>query len=67
MALTYNNQFEIELGKLVEAERQHVLDLLATGGGIEDFAAYRERVGYLRALGKVVELFEDVQKVLNQR
>lgn len=67
MALTVNMQFEAELLSRVGEMRKRKLDQLGIGGGITDFAAYREQVGYLRALSEVTEACSEVQAELNKR
>lgn len=67
MALTYNNQFEAELRKVVEQQRAEVLERLELGGGVPDYPAYREQVGYLRALKNFGDWCEEVRSTLEKR
>lgn len=67
MALTYNNQFEAELRKVAAEQRVEVLEKLALGGGVPDYPAYREQVGYLRALKDLGDWCEEVRSTLEKR
>jgi hypothetical protein len=62
-----HSQFAIELEKLIVAEQDRVKDIIARGG-LEDFAAYREHVGQLRAYRKVLEdFYEDAHSIVDQK
>jgi len=65
--LTYNNQFELELKKLIETERERILENLSLGSSVEDFASYKQLVGRLAALRWVVEACDDVNVTLAKR
>ena len=67
MALTFNMQFETELRKIVSQKRDEVLSKLEIAGGVDDYAAYREQVGYLRALGDMGDWCNEVSLKLEQR
>lgn len=67
MALTYNSQFETELRKIVEDERQRVRDELEGAEAVKDYAAYRERIGYLRALKDVGDWCAETETKLSKR
>lgn len=67
MALTHNMQFGADLVARIGEMRNRKLEQLGIGGGITDFAAYREQVGYLRALDEVQVACDEVQAQLNKR
>lgn len=64
--LTYNGQFEKLLRERVEEERERVRDEIAGGQAVQTFEAYRERVGYLRALDELEGWCADVTTDLNK-
>lgn len=66
-ALTYNNAFDTELRAMIAEEANRVGDHIITGSGIEDYAAYMRKVGYIEALNKVVEFCDDVHEQLEKR
>lgn len=59
-------QFEQVLSDIIADERAAVLDELAEGAP-EDYAAYRERVGYIRALGLFRSWCAEAGKKLDER
>jgi len=65
--LTYNNQFEIELKKLIEGEIKRLSDNVTTGGGVQDYADYKNQIGKISGLRMAIELCEDAQDILNKR
>lgn len=54
-ARTYANLFEEKLLQRVAAERQRVMGYLEGGEAVTTFEAYREHVGYLKALREIDE------------
>lgn len=65
MASIFRDQFENELVKMLDAERATKLAELEFGGGVEDYASYRERVGYLQALKAIQEMFDAIHTKIN--
>jgi hypothetical protein len=65
--LTYNSLYEKELVKLVEEEIMRLMDRLSTGAAIEDFAQYKNIVGQIQGLRKIVELNNEVQFILSKK
>jgi len=66
--LTANNQYEHELKKRVDEERERLKDILEAGIAIKDYAQYQNYVGQLAAYNKVTStFFEDVNTTLNKR
>lgn len=65
--LTGNTQFEIELKKLIAAEIERLRDDLETGHAVIDHSKYREYVGELRALRKVVNSYCDEANQINDK
>lgn len=65
-AITTNNLFENELRKLIAAEREDTRNKLESGSPV-DYAAYRERVGFLRALKEVEDMCLEVNIQLEKR
>ena len=65
-AVTYNNRFAEILMKKVEGVREDLAMQLATGASVGDFAAYREKVGYLRALTDLRAWCDEAETDLNK-
>ena len=65
--LTYNTLYEKELIKLVEEEIMRLMDRLSTGAAIEDFSQYKNIVGQIQGLRKIVELNDEVQSILSKK
>lgn len=59
-------QFEAVLKQIVTEERELMLEDMANGAP-EDYAAYREIVGYIRALDQYEEWCAEVGKRLDER
>ncbi len=59
-------QFEAALKEIVAIEREQALEDLATGSA-EDYPAYRETVGFIRALDQFGEWCAEVAKKLDER
>jgi hypothetical protein len=59
-------QLEAKLKEIVAAEREEAVDDLASGGP-EDYAAYRETVGFIRALDQFGAWCAEAGKQLDER
>lgn len=59
-------QLEAKLKEIVAAEREQAVDDLAAGGP-EDYAAYREQIGFIRALDSFDGWCADAAKQLEER
>jgi len=56
-----------EAFKLIEDERKVVLEQLELGGAIQDYASYREKVGYLAGFRRTLEIFEEAAVNVEKR
>ncbi len=65
--LTYNNQFEIELKKLLDAEIERLTEIIMIGAAIDDHATYRMYVGKVIALKDVHAMCEEANAELAKR
>lgn len=65
--LNYNNQFEIELKKLVEDEITRISDNVTGGVSVVDYADYKNQTGKIKGLRMAIELCEEAQSILNKR
>jgi hypothetical protein len=59
-------QLETKLKEIIAAEREERVSNLADGGP-EDYAAYREEVGYIRALDEFGSWCAEAGKQLDER
>jgi|APCry1669192062_1035393.scaffolds.fasta_scaffold55125_1 hypothetical protein len=64
--LTYNNQFEIELTKIVEEEIAKLQESLAQGTA-SDFADYKLKAGKILGLRMALEYCGEVQSIIARR
>jgi hypothetical protein len=65
--MTYNNQFEAELKKLLTAEIDRLTDNLTNPASVIDYADYKHHVGKIIALRGVFDLFDEVNTILSKR
>lgn len=65
--MNYNNMFEFELRKLVEAEIIRLSENLANPAAVVDYAEYKHQVGKILALRSVFDLCEEVNTTLSKR
>lgn len=65
--MNYNNQFEIELKKLIDAEILRLTDNLTNPAGVVDYADYKHHVGKIIALRGVFDLCDEVNTILSKR
>lgn len=65
--MNYNNMFEFELMKLVEAEITRLTDNVTNGAAIVDYCDYKHQIGKISGLRAVFDLCEDVNKTLSER
>lgn len=59
-------QFETKLKEIVDAQRDAVIAELVSGGP-EDYAAYRETVGFIRGLDQIDRWCVEAFKELDER
>jgi hypothetical protein len=62
---TYNNLFRTELEELINVEIARIKDNLALGMGITDYPEYRYHTGQVLALGRVLDLCDEVETNLS--
>lgn len=65
--MNFNNMFEFELRKLVEAEILRLSENLTNPAAIVDYAEYKHQVGKIMALRSVFDLCEEVNATLSKR
>ena len=63
---TFNEHVLYELRKMVLEERDAVITIVSSGGGINDFPAYKEKVGRLFAYQRVIELFQEAVEIVEK-
>mgnify|MGYP003342044901 CR=1 FL=1 len=65
--LTYNNQFELELMKLIDERIAHITDTVMLGMAVVDYADYKYQIGQIAGLKSIIELSGEVNTILSQR
>ena len=65
--LTYNNQFQLELMKLVDEKIAHLVENVVLGMAVSDHAEYRYQIGQIAGLKSIIELSDEVNSILAQR
>lgn len=65
--MNYNNMFEFELRKLVEAEILRLSENLANPAAVVDYAEYKHQVGKIIALRAVFDLCDEANATLSKR
>ena len=67
MAQTFSDLIVTELCRLVIEEADKELEIIAIGGGIEEYGAYREKVGRIYGYRKLHELLEQARENVEKR
>jgi len=65
--MNYNNMFEFELRKLVEAEILRLSENLTNPAAVVDYSEYKHQVGKITALRAVFDLCDEVNTILSKR
>jgi hypothetical protein len=65
--MNFNNMFEFELRKLVEAEILRLSENLTNPAAVVDYAEYKHQVGKITALRAVFDLCDEVNTTLSKR
>jgi hypothetical protein len=65
--MTYNNLFELELLKLVEAEIELAIEKLTHPAAIIDFADYKYHLGKIAAYRAINDLCGEVNSIISKR
>jgi hypothetical protein len=65
--LTYNNQFHIELKKILDEEIEKLVEQITNKLSVSDFANYTYIVGKINALREVYGYCEEVNTILSKR
>lgn len=65
--MNYNNLFEFELIKLVEAEIARLSENITHPGVVVDYPDYKYQIGKIEGLREVFTLCEEANKVLSER
>jgi hypothetical protein len=56
-----------ELRKLILEEIEYQSHILETGSNLPDFASYKEIVGKLASLRKIIDFFEEANSIVEKR
>lgn len=65
---TASSHFEAELRKRIEAQMEHVRDVLCNPEAVKDYNFYMGYIGEYRALRQVLEVFcDEINTKINQR
>ena len=65
--LTYNNQFQLELMKLIDERIAHITDNVMLGMSVVDYTEYKHQIGKVEGLRAIIELSEEVNTILSKR
>lgn len=65
--LTYNNQFQLELMKLIDERIAHITENVMLGMSVVDYADYKYQIGKVEGLRAIIELSEEVNTILSKR
>lgn len=65
--LTYNNQFELELMKLIDAEISRITENVTLGMSVVDYADYKYQIGKIAGLRSIIDLSDEVNTILSNR
>lgn len=65
--LTYNNQFQLELMKLIDERIAHITENVMLGMSVVDYPEYKYQIGRVEGLRSIIELSEEVNTILSKR
>lgn len=65
--MNYNQMFEFELRKLVEAEIARLTENLTNSASVEDYSDYKYQAGKISALRGVFDLCEEANTAISKR
>lgn len=65
--MNYNNLFEIELSKLVEARIANLTENVTNPHAVVDYSDYKYQVGRIAGLREFQDLREEVNKIISER
>lgn len=65
--MNYNNQFQTELAKLLQAEIDRLTENLINPASVIDYSDYKLQTGKIIALRGVFDMFEEVNTILSKR
>lgn len=65
--LTYNNQFQLELMKLIDERISHITENVMLGMSVVDYSDYKYQIGKVEGLRSIIELSEEVNTILSKR
>lgn len=65
--MNYNNQFQTELAKLLQAEIDRLTENLINPASVIDYSDYKMQAGKITALRSVFDMFEEVSTILSKR
>lgn len=65
--MNYNNLFEYELLKLIEARIATLTENITNGHAVVDYSDYKYQVGRIAGLREFEDLREEVNKIISER
>ena len=65
--MNYNNLFEFELLKLVEARIASLTENVTNVGAVVDYPDYKYQVGRIAGLREIEDLREEVNRIISER
>lgn len=65
--MNYNNLFEFELMKLVEARIALLTENITNAAAVVDYSDYKYQVGRIAGLREFEDLREEVNKIISER
>jgi len=65
--MNYNNLFEFEMTKLIESEIARLSENITNPSTVADFSDYKFQIGKIAGLRSVLELIEEVNRILDER
>ena len=65
--MNYNNLFEIELSKLIEARIANLTENVTHPHAVVDYSDYKYQVGRIAGLREFQDLREEANKIISER
>ena len=67
MILTVDAYMAHRMREMIRIRIEEVMDQLAAGSGVQDYAAYQKLVGQIRGLNDALEVMDEAEKAARER
>lgn len=65
--LTFHALYTDTYKRLINEEIQRLMEIVLTNGSIQDFSAYKHKIGVIEGLRRAIDLSEEADAIANGR